>query len=427
MASVGKFRSSLTTDPINNRLQPSNNINVVDRPVSNHNASFNVGGYPPSTKQPPRPLQTPIRSNIGYSYTTAATPISGTNTKHIINNKSNTTPVSSYKPLGTTNPVLQTRSTIPTRLPTTGVSKGYPSGSMASSPTVVTPFNNYKQNSRSVPIPPAARSSVAPLLEKKQNSPQQQKPPPVAFKPSSPTKQHRNEKNYKVVDSQKRKVSIDSIEDWDAIADHAAIEWGQRRGPRRGRDADDLTVTVRDIAPSLTRLLDTLGCCGEKKTRVLHRPHVPCTPIPTVITDTNTMLSNVNDTLQFPQGVLLESNIIGMGTQGVGCNHGINQYGGYRYYGERDDAAPPSKYADYDQWKTPSNTNFDRTMKTPLPQFEQSYHNRAFNAAPGTVDVKAFRQILQNSDLIQTDEKGRAVVPEFEPTKDGKIDGGVRI
>jgi len=312
-------------------------------------------------------------------------------------------------------------------------------------PGSVSPYKNGAVNSLSnlppvIPVnkpqPPAARSAVGPLLENKptkqqQQQQQQRRPqqntnfqnrPPI----SPPSGVHRHEKDYNLVDGQKRKISIASVEDWDAIADHAAIEWGQRRGPRRGRDADDLTVTVRDIAPSITRFIDALGCCGEKKTRVLHRPHVPCQPIPTVMTDTNAMLSNVNDTLQFPQGVLLESNIIGMGTQGVGNNHGHNQFGGYRYYGEKESTAPATKYEDYGHWRTPSNMTFDRTMKTPLPQFEQSYHNRAFNAAPGAVNVKQFQQILQNSDVIQTDDKGRAVVPEFEATKDGKIDG-VRI
>eukprot|EP00915_Cephaloidophora_sp_WS-2016_P000815 GHVH01001084.1.p1 GENE.GHVH01001084.1~~GHVH01001084.1.p1 ORF type:complete len:351 (+),score=29.67 GHVH01001084.1:112-1164(+) len=250
----------------------------------------------------------------------------------------------------------------------------------------------------------------------------------VNVKPKQPDIQlEANTVPYQLGTRAVRQISMHSEEDWDAVADHAAIEWGQRRGPRRGRDADDLTVTARDIAPSISNLLDKLGCCGERKTRVLHRPAAPCHPVQQIHTETGAMMAPNSNGVSFPQGVLLETGTVGLGRSGVGHFHSVDTYGGYRYFGERDASATPNKFVTYDDWQHPSNGYQAALKKTALPQFEQSFHNRAFNSAPGMVDTGEMNRIFSRTDVVQLDETGQVMIPEFIETNDGRLTGGVRV
>lgn len=208
-----------------------------------------------------------------------------------------------------------------------------------------------------------------------------------------------------------RKISIDSASDWDEAERLARVEWGMRNGPRRGRDADDLAVTVRDLFPFLTNIFNKCGCCTEKKRRQLVRPREqrPKAQIETVCVE-------CGDTLQhnhLPQSIRKEIGLLPAPAYGVGHRHG-DPHGYYNYAGEVT-GKKPRHFDGYQAWEYPNQvpTPAQLQSKAPLPAFEP----RAARVLLGET-TKARK--AHDTDAFGGGD-GYVTLPTFPETNDGKL------
>ena len=210
-----------------------------------------------------------------------------------------------------------------------------------------------------------------------------------------------------------RRISIDSGSDWDEAERLARVEWGMRQGPRRGRDADDLAVTVRDLFPFLNNLLSKCGCCTEKKRRTQIRPreHQNRAVVETVCLECGDTLQHN----QLPQSIRREVGMLPAPAYGIGHKHG-DPTGVYEYRGEVS-GRKPGCFEGYQQWEYPHQkpTTLQLVSKAPLPAFQPQAPARVLLGNSTKAKVTEVHNDLYGADGVYVP------LPEFPETNDGKL------